>query len=53
MSCVHNGLINPNRLDEYKKTYMKDILAKLEEVSGGQLNADESDIKFTEEDSTE
>ena len=53
MSCVHNGLINPNRLDEYKKTYMKDILAKLEEVSGGQLNADESDIKFTEEDTTE
>jgi hypothetical protein len=32
---------------------MKDILAKLEEVSGGQLNADESDIKFTEEDTNE
>lgn len=50
MSCVHNGLADPNKLDDYKKKYMKDILARLEE-NGAEVN--ESDVKFTEEDSTE
>ena len=52
MSCVHNGLLNPELLDEYKKTYMKDILAKLEEVGGG-VGISEGDISFGEEESDE
>ena len=47
MSCVHNGLVNPNKLDDYKKSYMKDILAKLEENGG--TGVTEDDIKFAEE----
>ena len=50
MSCVHNGLINPNKLDDYKKTYMKEILNRLEE-GGVQVNEDE--VEFTEEDTNE
>ena len=51
MSCVHNGLINPKNLDEYKKTFMKNILAKLEE--NGASDISEGDIEFSEEDSDE
>ena len=51
MSCVHNGLLNPKVLDEYKKTYMKDILAKLEE--NGASGIDEADVTFNEEDTDE
>lgn len=51
MSCVHNGLINPKNLDEYKKTFMKNILAKLEE--NGASGISEGDIEFSEEDSDE
>lgn len=47
MSCVHNGLVSPNKLEEYKKTYMKDILTKLE-ANGGK-NVTEADIQFAEE----
>lgn len=50
MSCVHNGLVDPNKLDDYKKTYMKDILSKLEE---GGSTVDESDIKFGEEETND
>lgn len=50
MSCVHNGLINPDKLDEYKKTYMKDILNRLEE-NGTKVN--ENEVEFTEEDGSE
>lgn len=50
MSCVHNGLVDPNKLDEYKKSYMKDILSKLEE---GGSEVDESDIKFGEEETND
>lgn len=46
IACVHNGLINPDRLDEYKKAYMKDILAKLEEGKNGTIDA--NDVKFEE-----
>jgi len=53
MSCVHNGLLNPKTLEEYKKTYMKDILAKIEETSGKKLDITEDDVQFTEEDSDE
>ena len=44
MSCVHNGLVNPNKLDDYKKTYMKDILSKLESEG-----LTEADVQFAEE----
>lgn len=44
MSCVHNGLVNPNKLDDYKKTYMKDILSKLESEG-----VTEADVQFAEE----
>jgi hypothetical protein len=47
MSCVHNGLVSPNKLEEYKKTYVKDILLKLEENGG--TGVTEDDIKFAEE----
>lgn len=47
MSCVHNGLVSPNKLEEYKKVYMKDILSKLE-ANGGK-NVTEDDIQFAEE----
>jgi hypothetical protein len=47
MSCVHNGLVSPNKLEEYKKTYMKDILGKLE-ANGGK-SVTEDDIQFAEE----
>ena len=50
MSCVHNGLVDPNKLDDYKKTFMKDILSKLEE---GGSTVDESDIKFAEEETND
>lgn len=47
MSCVHNGLVNPDKLDDYKKSYMKDILARLEEEGGNGVS--EADVKFAEE----
>ena len=49
MACVHNGLLNPEQLDDYKKTYMKDILAKLED-GGGSSSISEKDVEFYEED---
>lgn len=51
MSCVQNGLWCPDKLDEYKKTYVKDILARLEEI--GAKGSTESDVTFGEEDSNE
>ena len=50
MSCVHNGLINPDNLDEYKKLYMKEILARLEE---GGVKVSEEDVEFAEEETNE
>ena len=47
MSCVHNGLVSPNKLEEYKKAYMKDILGKLE-ANGGK-SVTEADVQFAEE----
>lgn len=51
MSCVHNGLVNPNKLDDYKKTYIKDILTKLEEDGGKSVT--EADVQFAEESTDE
>ena len=47
IACVHNGLVSPDRLEEYKKNYMKNILAKLEDMNNG-LKIEESDIQFKE-----
>ena len=48
MACVHNGLLNPEQLDDYKKTYMKDILAKLED-GGDSSSISEKDVELSEE----
>ena len=51
MCCVHNGLLRPDMLDEYKKRYAKEILEKLEELGTGKVT--DSEVTFTEEDSEE
>ena len=57
MSCVHNGLLNPDKLDEYKKKHMKEILERIEKQiakdNGTDVVADieESDVEFIENDS--
>lgn len=45
--CLHNGIYSESELDKYKKTYAKDLLAKLSELHGG--NISESELEFTEE----
>jgi hypothetical protein len=49
MACVHNGLLPPEAIDEYKKVEMKTILSKLEELGAQSIN--ECDVNFSEEDS--
>lgn len=51
LSCVHNGLLSPDRLDEYKKEHMKDILKKLESL--GAENVNEKDVNFKEDETNE
>lgn len=51
MACVHNGLISPDKLDEYKKNAMKDILQKLDDL--GAHGAKETDVEFSEEETEE
>lgn len=56
IACVHNGLCCPDEIDEYKKTYIKDILAKLETIGnnkGKAENISESDIQFEENETSE
>jgi len=54
IACVHNGLCSPDDIDEYKKTYMKDILKRLEDLSDGKITeSDESNVAFSEEESAE
>lgn len=53
MACVHNGLLSPDRLDEYKRNNVKEILKRLEEIaadSGDNVEINEADIDFTEKD---
>lgn len=38
LCCVHNGLISPDKLDEYKKTYAKDLLKELEKIGDTPIN---------------
>ncbi len=51
LCCVHNGILNPKDLAEYKKEYMKDILSRLETIGGKEVS--EGDITFSESDSDE
>lgn len=51
LCCVHNGILNPKDLAEYKKEYMKDILFRLETIGGKEVS--EGDITFSESDSDE
>lgn len=54
ISCVHCGLWCPEEIDDYKKGYMKDLLAQIEKSSKGTVSGiKESDIIFTEEDENE
>ena len=50
MCCVHNGIISEEELDEYKKTYVKDILSRLENIRNSDDNVVEEDVIFGEED---
>lgn len=45
MCCVHNGLISPNKLEEYKKTYAKELLKELEKIANAKI---EGDLTFSE-----
>lgn len=50
--CVHNGIISEKDLDEYKKTSMKDLLKKIEEISETKIDTDaveDKDLIFNEE----
>ena len=49
IACVHNGLVSPDRLEEYKRTYMRDILKRIEDGlnEGEKVNTDE--VEFIEE----
>lgn len=50
MCCVHNGIVSEDELDKYKKTYVPEIVKKLQSVSEGKLvDVDINDIEFTEE----
>lgn len=48
IACVHNGLCLPDEIDEYKKTYMKEILKRIEDLNEG-VAVNEADIKYIEE----
>ena len=47
IACVHNGLCVPDEIDDYKKTYMKDILKRIEQLNDGNI-VNENDITFNE-----
>lgn len=51
VACVHNGMIRPDDVENYKKLYIKDILKRIEEM--GAENVKEDDITFGEEESME
>lgn len=47
--CVHNGLVSEGKLDEYKKTYGKELMNKLEASLGSNVQGlADGDIKFEE-----
>lgn len=49
LACVSSGLWDSNKLDEYKKTHMKDILKEIEERMGNEgSKVSENDVQFTQ-----
>ena len=50
--CVHNGLCGENELDNYKKTYIPEIMARMAEALGNEeiKAADTTNVSFEEED---
>ena len=50
IACVHNGLCEVDKLDEYKKEHTKDLIEKLEIASKGAISEIQlSDVSFLEE----
>ena len=50
--CVHNGLCGEKELDNYKKTYIPEIMARMAAALGNEeiKTADTSNVSFEEED---
>ena len=51
IACVHNGLCVPDEIDAYKKTYIGEILKRIQELSNSNeadLAIDAKDIEFEE-----
>jgi len=50
--CVHNGLCGEKELDNYKKTYIPEIMARMAEALGNEeiKAADTANVSFEEED---
>ena len=50
--CVHNGLCGEKELDNYKKTYIPEIMARMAEALGKEeiKSADTANVSFEEED---
>ena len=49
MACVHNGLCCPEAIDEYKKTYMKELIDRISKIDKKEnLEIKESDVSFDE-----
>lgn len=49
IACVHNGLCVPEKIDEYKKLYIKDILDGInQQTSDKPIEIDASDVMFDE-----
>lgn len=54
MCCVHNGIVSEEKLDEYKKTQIPEIMKKLQEiVNKDGEEYDVNDVKFVEEGTVE
>ena len=54
LACVHNGLCCVEELDNYKKTYSKDLISLLEKASNGNVSdIKNEELSFEEEDSFE
>lgn len=52
LACVHNGLCCVEDLDNYKKTYSKDLISLLEKASNGNVSdIKNEELSFEEEDS--
>ena len=45
IACVHNGLCIPDKIEDYKKEYIKDILKRIKEI--GDIG-NETNINFNE-----